>query len=77
MASGTSLVYPVFMEIALQPCGWLSGYIGGSPSTGTDLFIRNLDATGRDGHGHRRGRAEDPDGAHRGPSWPGSPGSAR
>ncbi|MFE2283325.1 beta-ketoacyl synthase N-terminal-like domain-containing protein [Streptomyces sp. NPDC059443] len=38
--------FAVLMEIALQPCGWLSGYIGGALTSENDLLFRNLDGTG-------------------------------
>ncbi|MCO4764194.1 MAG: polyketide synthase dehydratase domain-containing protein, partial [Myxococcales bacterium] len=36
----------VLMEAALQPCGWLSSYLGGALSADHDLLFRNLDGTG-------------------------------
>jgi 3-oxoacyl-(acyl-carrier-protein) synthase/3-hydroxymyristoyl/3-hydroxydecanoyl-(acyl carrier protein) dehydratase len=35
----------VFMEAALQPCGWLSSYVG-STLADSDLLLRNLDGHG-------------------------------
>lgn len=36
----------VLMEAALQPCGWLSSYVGGALTADHDLLFRNLDGTG-------------------------------
>jgi len=36
----------VLLEIALQPCGWLSVFSGGPVSSEEDLRFRNLDGTG-------------------------------
>ncbi|HFC11345.1 MAG TPA: 3-hydroxyacyl-[acyl-carrier-protein] dehydratase FabA, partial [Anaerolineae bacterium] len=39
--------YAVLMEIALQPCGFLSAYLGSTlPYPDTDFFFRNLDGNG-------------------------------
>ncbi|MFF5897468.1 beta-ketoacyl synthase N-terminal-like domain-containing protein [Streptomyces argenteolus] len=43
---GAAMPFAVLMEIALQPCGWLSGYIGGALTSEGDLLFRNLDGTG-------------------------------
>ncbi|WP_204080229.1 beta-ketoacyl synthase N-terminal-like domain-containing protein [Mycobacterium riyadhense] len=46
-ANGVALMpYSVLMEVCLQPCGWLSTYVGCSLTSETDLFFRNLDGTG-------------------------------
>ncbi|HSH96611.1 MAG TPA: beta-ketoacyl synthase N-terminal-like domain-containing protein [Roseimicrobium sp.] len=34
--------FAVLLEIALQPCGWLAGYIGSALTSETDLSFRNL-----------------------------------
>ncbi len=36
----------VLMEAALQPCGWLSSFVGGALTADHDLLFRNLDGTG-------------------------------
>ena len=33
----------VLMEVGLQPCGWLSTYVGCSTQTDKDIYFRNLD----------------------------------
>ncbi|MFI6475260.1 beta-ketoacyl synthase N-terminal-like domain-containing protein [Streptomyces sp. NPDC050516] len=38
--------FAVLMEIALQPCGWLSCYVGGPLTTESELLFRNLDGKG-------------------------------
>jgi len=35
--------FGVLLEVALQPCGWLSSYVGSALSTEVDLYYRNLD----------------------------------
>jgi 3-oxoacyl-(acyl-carrier-protein) synthase/3-hydroxymyristoyl/3-hydroxydecanoyl-(acyl carrier protein) dehydratase len=41
-ASGPAMPFAVLLEVALQPCGWLSTYVG-SINHGEDLAYRNLD----------------------------------
>ena len=42
-----TMPYSVLMEIALQPCGFLSAYLGSTlPYPDTDFFFRNLDGHG-------------------------------
>ena len=36
----------VFLEAALQPCGWLASFVGSALGTDQDLAFRNLDGTG-------------------------------
>jgi len=36
----------VFLEAALQPCGWLASYVGSALTTDEDLSFRNLDGKG-------------------------------
>jgi len=44
--SGTrSMPYCVLLEAALQPCGWLSVYVGCPLATAEDVFFRNLDGS--------------------------------
>jgi acyl transferase domain-containing protein/3-hydroxymyristoyl/3-hydroxydecanoyl-(acyl carrier protein) dehydratase len=38
--------FAVLLEIALQPCGWLSAYIGSALTSEEDLSYRNLGGTG-------------------------------
>ncbi len=38
--------FAVLLEIALQPCGWLSAYIGSALTSSDDLSYRNLGGTG-------------------------------
>ncbi len=45
--SGTkSMPFCVLLEAALQPCGWLSVYVGCPLATTDDVFFRNLDGAG-------------------------------
>ena len=45
--SAPVMPYSVLMEIALQPCGFLSAYLGSTlPYPNTDFFFRNLDGDG-------------------------------
>jgi len=37
--------YPVLLEAALQPCGWLASYLGCALQVDSDLLFRNLDGT--------------------------------
>ena len=38
--------FAILLEIALQPCGWLSGYLGSALTSSDDLSYRNLGGTG-------------------------------
>lgn len=38
--------FAVLLEIALQPCGWLSAYLGSALTSSEDLSYRNLGGTG-------------------------------
>ncbi len=38
-----NMPFSVLLEIALQPCGWLAGYLGSALTSETDLSFRNLD----------------------------------
>ena len=40
-----SMPFAVLLEIALQPCGWLSAYLGSALRSRTDLSFRNLGGT--------------------------------
>ena len=43
-----TMPYSVLMEIALQPCGFLSAYVGSTlPYADDDFYFRNLDGDGR------------------------------
>ena len=37
-----SMAFAILLEIALQPCGWLAGYVGSALSSDVDLRFRNL-----------------------------------
>ncbi len=37
--------FAVLLETALQPCGWLAGYVGSALTSDTDLSFRNLGGT--------------------------------
>lgn len=39
--------FAVLLEIALQPCGWLAGYVGSALTSETDLSFRNLGGNGK------------------------------
>jgi acyl transferase domain-containing protein/3-hydroxymyristoyl/3-hydroxydecanoyl-(acyl carrier protein) dehydratase len=39
---GSGMPFSVLLEIALQPCGWLAGYLGSALTSETDLRFRNL-----------------------------------
>lgn len=43
--SQPTMPFPVLLEAALQPCGWLATYIGGGFEGSEELFFRNLDGT--------------------------------
>jgi 3-hydroxymyristoyl/3-hydroxydecanoyl-(acyl carrier protein) dehydratase len=46
-ANYSTLPYAILMEIALQPCGFLSAYLGSIlPYPETDFYFRNLDGSG-------------------------------
>ncbi len=42
-----TMPFAVLLEAALQPCGWLSSYVGSALSVEEELGFRNLDGTGR------------------------------
>ena len=48
-AEGPAGVMPfaVLLEVALQPCGWLSSYVGSALTSPDDLCYRNLDGAGK------------------------------
>jgi hypothetical protein len=46
-----TMPFCVFLEAALQPCGWLASFMGSALTTEEDLLFRNLDGTG-----HHQGR---------------------
>ncbi|MBD8525375.1 type I polyketide synthase [Pseudomarimonas arenosa] len=39
--------FAVLLEAALQPCGWLSSYVGSALTVDSELCFRNLDGEGR------------------------------
>ncbi len=39
--------FAILLEIALQPCGWLAGYLGSALTSEQDLSFRNLGGKGR------------------------------
>ena len=39
--------FAVLLEAALQPCGWLSSYVGSALTVDSELGFRNLDGEGR------------------------------
>ena len=41
-----AMPFPVLLETALQPCGWLASYAGGALASEENLYFRNLDGTG-------------------------------
>lgn len=41
-----AMPFPVLLETALQPCGWLASYVGGALGSDENLYFRNLDGTG-------------------------------
>lgn len=41
-----TMPFCVLLEVALQPCGWLSSYVGSALTSEGDLFYRNLDGQG-------------------------------
>lgn len=40
-----TMPFCVFLEAALQPCGWLASYVGSALTVDRDLSFRNLDGT--------------------------------
>ncbi|MBM3870809.1 MAG: type I polyketide synthase, partial [Verrucomicrobia bacterium] len=42
----SDMPFAVLLEIALQPCGWLSAYLGSALTSNDDLSYRNLGGTG-------------------------------
>lgn len=40
-----TMPFAVLLETALQPCGWLAGYLGSALTSDTDLSFRNLGGT--------------------------------
>jgi 3-hydroxymyristoyl/3-hydroxydecanoyl-(acyl carrier protein) dehydratase len=38
-----TMPFCVFLEAALQPCGWLASFVGSALTTEEDLLFRNLD----------------------------------
>ena len=46
-ANGTCVMpFAVFLEAALQPCGWLASAVGSALTVEEELFFRNLDGAG-------------------------------
>ena len=41
-----TMPFCVFLEAALQPCGWLACFVGSTLTSDQPLFFRNLDGTG-------------------------------
>ena len=41
-----TMPFCVFLEAALQPCGWLASFVGSATTSEQDLSFRNLDGTG-------------------------------
>ncbi len=41
-----AMPFPVLLETALQPCGWLASNVGGALASEENLYFRNLDGTG-------------------------------
>jgi acyl transferase domain-containing protein/3-hydroxymyristoyl/3-hydroxydecanoyl-(acyl carrier protein) dehydratase len=44
-SQGGTMPFAVLLEVALQPCGWLSSYAGSTRTSQTPLKYRNLDGT--------------------------------
>ncbi len=42
-----TMPFAVLLEAVLQPCGWLSSYVGSALSVDEELGFRNLDGTGK------------------------------
>jgi acyl transferase domain-containing protein/3-hydroxymyristoyl/3-hydroxydecanoyl-(acyl carrier protein) dehydratase len=49
-ASTDAMPFAVLLEVALQPCGWVSSIVGSALTSTAELFYRNLDGTA---HIHR------------------------
>lgn len=49
-AQGAVMPFAVLLEVALQPCGWLSSYVGSALTSDGELFYRNLDGKGARTH---------------------------
>ncbi|MCC7071419.1 MAG: beta keto-acyl synthase [Deltaproteobacteria bacterium] len=49
-AQGPVMPFAVLLEVALQPCGWLSSYVGSALTSEGELFYRNLDGRGARAH---------------------------
>jgi 3-hydroxymyristoyl/3-hydroxydecanoyl-(acyl carrier protein) dehydratase len=43
---GGAMPFAVLLEVALQPCGWLSSYVGSALTSSSSLSYRNLDGQG-------------------------------
>lgn len=43
--SQATMPFPVLLEAALQPCGWLATYMGGGFAGREEVFFRNLDGS--------------------------------
>ena len=50
-AQGAVMPFAVLLEVALQPCGWLSSYVGSALTSEGELYYRNLD--GKRARAHR------------------------
>jgi acyl transferase domain-containing protein/3-hydroxymyristoyl/3-hydroxydecanoyl-(acyl carrier protein) dehydratase len=44
---GSGMPFAVLLEVALQPCGWLAGYVGSALTSEVDLSFRNLGGKAR------------------------------
>ena len=44
-SQGGHMPFAVLLEVALQPCGWLSSYVGSTRTSESPLKYRNLDGT--------------------------------
>ena len=42
----TTMPFAVLLEVVLQPCGWLSSYVGSALTVDSELGFRNLDGEG-------------------------------
>jgi 3-hydroxymyristoyl/3-hydroxydecanoyl-(acyl carrier protein) dehydratase len=49
-AQGAVMPFAVLLEVALQPCGWLSSYVGSALTSEGELYYRNLDGKGARAH---------------------------
>lgn len=45
-AQGRAMPFAVLLEVALQPCGWISSYVGSALTSEGELYYRNLDGKG-------------------------------